>query len=170
MTMRPREQEAEFLVLVEQHKRVLYKVAYGYCRNAEDRADLVQDILIELWKSFAKFDGRCQFSTWMYRVAVNVAISFYRGESRRIRDALPIEDVAAGLIAAEQAFAADSDNMRALGQLLNELDELSRALVILFLEGLAHDEIGQVLGISASNVGTRLNRIKTRLQQSFAAA
>jgi RNA polymerase sigma-70 factor (ECF subfamily) len=168
--MTPADNEAEFLALIEQHKRILYKVAFGYCRNAEDRADLVQDMMIELWKSYANFNGRCQFSTWMYRVAVNVAISSYRGESRRIRDALPIEDVAADLAAAEHAFDPDSDNMRALAQLLSQFDEVSRALVILFLEGLAHEEIAEVLGISASNVSTRLNRIKTRLQQNFAAA
>ncbi len=118
----------QFVALVEGHKKILYKVAYAYCKNPADRADLVQDMLIQLWQSFAKFAGRCQFSTWMYRVAMNVAISFYRSEGRRIRDALPIEDVAFDLTAADQVFDANADNMQVLEKLLSQLDEMNRAL------------------------------------------
>jgi RNA polymerase sigma factor (sigma-70 family) len=126
-------------------------------------------MLIQLWQSFRKFDERCQFSTWMYRVAMNVAISFYRSEGRRIRDALPIEDFVFDLTAADQVSDASSDNMAVLQKLLGQLDEMNRALVILFFDGLSYDEIAAVLGISASNVGTRLNRLKQQLQRDFAA-
>jgi RNA polymerase sigma factor (sigma-70 family) len=159
----------QFLALIEGHKKILYKVASAYCKNPEDRADLVQDMLIQLWQSFRKFDERCQFSTWMYRVAMNVAISFYRSEGRRIRDALPIEDFVFDLTAADQVSDASSDNMAVLQKLLGQLDEMNRALVILFFDGLSYDEIAAVLGISASNVGTRLNRLKQQLQRDFAA-
>ena len=159
-----------FLELIEGHKKILYKVSYAYCNNAEDRADLIQDMLIQLWQSYRRFDGRSQFSTWMYRVAMNVAISFYRSEGRRIRDALPIEDVAMDLTAADQAFDTGADNMRVLQKLLAQMDEMNRALVVLFLDGFSYEQIADVIGISASNVGTRLNRIKQQLQRDFAAA
>jgi RNA polymerase sigma factor (sigma-70 family) len=159
----------QFLALIEGHKKILYKVANAYCKNAEDRADLIQDMLIQLWQSFRRFDERCQFSTWMYRVAMNVAISFYRSEGRRIRDVLPIEDFALDLTAADQVSDTASDNMAVLQKLLGQLDEMNRALVILFLDGLSYDEIAEVIGISASNVGTRLNRLKQQLQREFAA-
>ncbi len=163
------DQDTQFLAQIESHKGILYKVAYAYCRNSEDRGDLIQDILIELWKSFRHFNGHSQFSTWMYRIAVNVAISFYRGEGRRIRNALPIEDFASDLATADAAFDAQTDNMQTLTQLLDELDEVSKALVILFLDGHSYAEIAEIIGISATNVGTRLNRIKTQLQRGFAA-
>ena len=163
------DQDTEFLARIENHKQILYKVAYAYCRNSEDRADLIQDIMIELWKSFRYFDGRSQFSTWMYRVAVNVAISFYRSEGRRIRNALPIEDFASNLATADASFDVQTDNMQTLARLLDNLDELSRALVILFLDGYSYGEIAGIIGISVTNVGTRLNRIKTQLQHDFTA-
>lgn len=73
---------------MEEHKGILYKVCNSYCRNRDDREDLAQEIAIHLWRSFAAFDGRCRFSTWMYRVALNVAISFYRREKTRARNVL----------------------------------------------------------------------------------
>src|SRR5689334_15589909 len=75
------EQQERFQTLVDQHKKILYKVCNSYCRNRNDREDLAQEIIIQLWRSFGRFDGRCRFSTWMYRIAINVAISFYRRES-----------------------------------------------------------------------------------------
>jgi RNA polymerase sigma factor (sigma-70 family) len=162
--------EQRFLVLLEQHKKILYKVAYAYCRNREDRSDLIQDMVIQLWQSFARFDGRVQFATWMYRIAMNVSISFYRSESRRIRDTVPIEDFGLDLAAADQVFEDAGDNMRVLKKLIDQLDEMNRALVILFLDGFSYEEIAGIVGITTTNVATRLSRIKQKLQQEFAAA
>lgn len=159
-----------FLALLGQHRKILYKVAYAYCRHPEDRRDLVQDMAIQLWQSFPRFDARVQFSTWMYRIAMNVAISFYRSEKRRIRDTLPIEDFGLDITAADGIFDEAGDNMRVLKRLIDALDEMNRALVILFLDGFSHDEIANVLGLTTTNVATRLNRIKQKLQQGFAAA
>lgn len=159
-----------FPALLEAHRKILYKVAYAYCRHPEDRRDLIQDMAVELWLAFPRFDGRVTFSTWMYRVAMNVAISFYRTEKRRIRDTLPIEDFGLDIAAADGLFDEAGDNMRVLKKLIDALDEMNRALVILFLDGFSHEEIATVLGITASNVSTRLNRLKQKLQQDFAAA
>ena len=161
----------EFVARLEKHQRILFKVAYMYCRDRDDRQDLVQEMLIQVWRSYARFDERVQFSTWMYRIAVNVAITHYRSGSRRIRDTVPLEEYGLDIAAADALFAIDNhgegDNMRALRQMVNGLDELNRALILLFLEGFSSEEIAEVVGISASNVSTRINRLKTKLQAQF---
>lgn len=160
----------QFAELLQRHRGILYKIAQVYCPRREDRADLIQEITLELWRAFARYDGRAAFSTWMHRVGVNVAISFFRGESRRIRDALPIEDFAMDLSAADNAMDAAAEDLAALHQLINQLDAINRALILLYLEGYAQDEIADIVGISPSNVGTRIQRIKQRLQRDYAAA
>ncbi len=164
----PSEQDRA-IALIEAHKKILYKVAYTYCRQREDRRDLIQDMVLQLWRSFDRYDGRVRFSTWMYRIAMNVAISFYRGEKARIRDTVPIEEFALDVEAADDAMDRAADNLRTLYQLIDRMDELNRALVLLYLEGHAHDEIASILGITSSNVSTRINRIKQHLQRELNA-
>ncbi len=159
-----------FLGQLEKHKAILYKVANAYCSRREDRGDLIQEIVVELWRSFERFDGRATFSTWMHRIAMNVAISFYRGESRRIRDALPIEEFGMDLTAADSVMDSQSEDLHALHQLISKLDEINRALILLYLEGYPQEDIAEMVGISSSNVATRINRIKQKLQQGVAAA
>ena len=157
----------EFIARLEKHQRILFKVAYMYCRDRDDRQDLVQEMLIQVWRSYERFDGRVQFSTWMYRIAVNVAITHYRSEGRRLRDTVPLEEYGLDIAAADALFDSDGDNMRALRQMIDGLDELNRALILLFLEGFSSEEIAEIVGISASNVSTRINRLKTKLQAEF---
>ena len=159
----------DFLARLEKHQRILFKVAYMYCRDRDDRQDLVQEMLIQCWRSYERFDERVQFSTWMYRIAVNVAITHYRSEGRRIRETVPLEEYGLDIAAADTMFDDASDNMRALRQMINGLDELNRALILLFLEGFSSEEIAEVVGISASNVSTRINRLKIKLQTEFNA-
>lgn len=160
--------EARFLALIEDHKRTLYKVAYVYCRDGEERRDLVQEMAIQLWRSLPGYDGRSSLATWVYRVAMNVAISHRRREGRRVR---ATEPMAFGLDVADanQAFGADDDRSRALHALIDDLDEMSRALVLLYLDGFDHAEIAAMLGTTPGNVGTRLGRIKLRLQRQAGA-
>jgi RNA polymerase sigma factor (sigma-70 family) len=160
--------QTRFLALLHQHRAILYKVAFGYCRNREDRIDLVQDMVIQLWRSFGRYDGRVKFSTWAYRVAMNVAISHFRGERRRIRDTLPFDQLAYELAADDPLSEEARDNMRVLRRLIDGLDELNRALVLLYLEGHTSEEIAEIVGISPANVTTRMNRVKNNLQRGFA--
>ncbi len=160
---------AGFLQRLQAHKGILYKVANAYCARREDRGDLIQDMIVELWRAFPSFDGRASFATWMHRVAMNVAISFHRSEGRRIRDAVPIEDFGMELAGADAVLDAEDDEVRALHQLIARLEPVDRALVLLYLEGYGQDEIGEMVGLSASNVGTRINRIKNRWQRDNAA-
>ncbi len=165
----PTDQE-RFLAQIEEHKRILYKVANAYCANQDDRQDLIQDMVVQLWRSFGRFDGRSKFSTWMYRVAMNVAISTARSQTRRIRDALPLDEAGLEIPVTDPWLADEGDDLRLLHKMIGALDELNRALIILYLDGYSHAEIGEIMGISATNVSTRINRIKQRWQNDAATA
>lgn len=157
----PAGDEARFLAFLGDQQGVLHKVAYIYCSDPEERRDLVQEMAIQLWRSFDRFDGRASPSTWAWRVAANVAISHRRAQGRRIRETLPLDfafDVA------DAAFAPDTEASRELRALIDTLDPLNRALVLFHLEGFDHAEIADLLGTTPGNVATRLNRIRTQLQ------
>lgn len=162
--------EDQFLALLEQHQRILYKVAHAYCRKPEDLQDLLQEMTIQLWRSFGRYDGRVQFSTWMFRVAMNVAISFYRSERRRPQDSVPIDQPGLQIAAADQLLGDTGDDLRLLRQLIAGLDELNRALIILYLDGYDHQTIAEIVGITTTNVATRISRIKQTLQRQFQEA
>ena len=155
-----------FLKLLEEHKKIVYKVASSYCRNPADRPDLEQEIVAQLWRSFDRYDEAYRFSTWMYRIALNVAISFYRAETRRSRDTVAAGDSLLE-IAAESPEETDG-NLQVLREMIARLDELDRALVILYLDGNRYDTIAEILGISETNVGTKISRIKQKLRRDFA--
>jgi RNA polymerase sigma factor (sigma-70 family) len=159
--MTTRDQE-RFQTLMEEHKKILYKVCHSYCRNPGDRDDLVQEIIVQLWRSFRSFDQRVRFSTWMYRIALNVAISFYRRESVRTRHVVPGSE---HLLEAVDQTANRSEEVQVLYQWIEGLDPLHKALVILYLDGNNYQEIADVLGISQTNVATKINRLKETLRQ-----
>lgn len=157
-----------FVQLLEEHKRMLYRVASAYCSNTEDRRDLVQEIVLQLWRSFPGYDDQLKFSTWMYRIGMNVAISFLRKERRRGRDTVALEQIdVIDFAAADRVAGEAGDDIRLLQQLFGQLDEMSRALIVLYLEGYSHAEIAETLGVSITNVGTRISRIKSRLREEL---
>ena len=160
-----------FLSVIESHKGILYKIANSYCKDSEDRNDLVQEIIVQLWKSFENYDDRYKYSTWIYRIALNVAISFYRKENRRKEIAHPITDSVLNL--AETSSTNDTDdtekNIDLLQQFISELKELDKALMLLYLEEKSHQETAEILGISETNVATKIGRIKTTLKQKFSS-
>ena len=158
-------QQDEFLILLDQHKKILHKIAGSYGRTAADRQDLVQEMVVQLWRSFSSYDHRYRFSTWMYRVALNVSISFHRSEARRSRHIVPAEDSILE-IAAEAPVPANED-VRLLYEAMARLAELDRALLLLHLDGNTYDTIAEVLGISETNVGTKLSRLKQRLRRDL---
>jgi RNA polymerase sigma factor (sigma-70 family) len=159
--MTTRDQE-RFQTLMEEHKKILYKVCHSYCKNPGDRDDLAQEIIVQLWRSFRSFDQRVRFSTWMYRIALNVAISFYRRESVRTRYVVPGSE---HLLEAVDQTANRSEEVQVLYQWIEGLDPLHKALVILYLDGNNYQEIADVLGISQTNVATKINRLKETLRQ-----
>jgi RNA polymerase sigma factor (sigma-70 family) len=153
-----------FVTLLEEHKRILYKVASSYCRNPADRPDLLQEMAVALWRSFDRYDERYRFSTWMYRIALNVAISFYRSEVRRTRHTVPAGDSVLAFATASESVEPDDEELRVLHSLMQQLGELDRALLILYLDENSYDTIAGILGISETNVGTKIGRIKQKLR------
>lgn len=151
-----------FLALLDEHRRILYKVARAYTRSDTDREDLVQEIIAQLWRAFPGWDPARRFSTWMYRIALNTGISWRRGESRRERRVAP-GDPALLDVAAPEPHEPDERLTRLYG-FIAELPEADRALVLLHLDGHRHDVIAEIMGISESNVATRMHRIKQRLR------
>jgi RNA polymerase sigma-70 factor, ECF subfamily len=154
-----------FLAQLDQHRKIVHKVASSYSRTAADRDDLSQEIIAQLWTAFPRYDKAYRFSTWMYRIALNVAISSYRRDSVRSRHVVQADEAVLRVAAPEEHH---NERVRELYALIQSLNDMDRALVILYLDGHRYEEIAEVLGISESNVGTRLNRIKTRLRADAA--
>jgi len=164
----PRSPEHDrFLALLGQHRGLLYKVASAYARTGDERGDLLQEIVVAAWRSFPRFDPRRPFGTWLYRVAMNVAISFARGRTRRSRDLVSLGDFGLEVAGADQAVAESSTELRRLQQRIAELEPLNRALILLHLDGCSANEMAEVLGISATNASTRVSRIRQQLQREF---
>ncbi|MCB0726731.1 MAG: sigma-70 family RNA polymerase sigma factor [Ignavibacteriae bacterium] len=161
-----------FLNLMQQHRKIIFKICNSYCRNKNEREDLAQEILYQLWKSFETFDPEnndpVKFSTWMYRVALNVAISFYRKDRKAdLTDRLDdkVFEIASGEDISDVSEA--ENNFSLLQKFINELNELDRALILLYLEENSYKEIGEILGITETNVATKISRIKEKLKQKF---
>jgi len=146
---------------LERHRKIVFKVANLYGRGEEDRRDLAQEISAQLWRAFPRYDPERPFSTWMYRIALNVAISFARSAVQRARYAVPLDEETPDPI--DPARAPD-DRVQALHGFMSRLDELNRALLLLYLDEHSYREIAEVLGISETNVATKLSRLKQRIR------
>lgn len=160
-----KEQTAEYQDVIKQHKGIIYKVASSYCKNSEDKQDLIQEIMIQVWHSFANYNPAFKRSTWMYRIALNVAISFYRKSSRRERISEPMHENL--LEIAETDFSRQEQDFQLLQRCIHELPEIDRALMVLYLEEYNHKEIAEILGISETNVSTKVFRLKEKIKQRF---
>lgn len=173
--MRGKPDRQRFETLLREHQRIVLKVAGVYARSAHDRDDLVQEIAVQLWRSFGKFDeNRAKFTTWMYRVALNVAISSVRDAKRSGADRLePLDDVhletVAGGGSAQHEVLERHERLVALHDFIARLDPLNRALVLLYLDDRPYAEIADVLGISETNVATKLGRIRQKLREQAVA-
>ena len=155
-----------FLAVVESNKGILYKVANSYCRNIDDRKDLIQEIIIQLWKSFDNYNEKFKHSTWMYRISLNVAISFYRKENSRKRISHPITKDIFDFTDTELSDEKET-NLGILNQVISKLNDLNKALMLLYLEEKNYKEISEIIGISETNVATKISRIKSKLKIEF---
>jgi RNA polymerase sigma-70 factor (ECF subfamily) len=158
--------KAGFLIQMEEHKLIIYKICNSYCKNASDRDDLAQEISYQLWRSFHHFNGSVKFSTWMYRVALNVAITFYR-KTKTSEAIIKLAEPDTEIEDSKENNVELEKNINTLQQFISELKELEKALMILYLEEKKYAEIAEILGITESNVATRISRIKEKLKQKF---
>jgi RNA polymerase sigma-70 factor, ECF subfamily len=158
------ERQGRFERLIEEHRGILYTICRSYCPDPADREDLAQEIVMQLWRSYDRFDPARTFSTWMYRVALNVAISFQRRTRRGTQHVVFDE---AALETTAEAQSDRSDDVALLHTFIDDLEPLPKALMLLYLDGYSHREIAQTLGIGESNVGTKINRLKAALRKRF---
>ena len=164
--MAPATREDRFLAFLDEHRKIVFKVANLYSHNQADSADIVQEVVLQAWRSFDRYDDSRRFSTWLYAIALNVAISFYRGEARRSRMLVPSDESVIQIAASQSQLQAVEDQLGLLRGYMDQLNELDKAIVVMYLDENSYRVIAEVLGISESNVGTRMNRIKRRLQRS----
>jgi RNA polymerase sigma factor (sigma-70 family) len=153
-----------FCGLLEEHRKIVFKVANTYSRQADDRADLVQEISVQLWRAFPGYDESRLFSTWMYRIALNTAISHLRAATHREAHILPFDESVheSALLAAVEE---PDQRVRELFRAIEKLDPLNRALLLLVLEERSYREIAEILGLSETNVATRISRLKQRIRE-----
>jgi len=154
--------------LLAAHHGIVVKIAASYCRGPEDRADLVQDIHLQLWRAWPAYDPARSFSTWMYRVALNVAISRRRADGAQAGNE-PLGEAHDALVGADDVDATARQQLALVERAMRDLGALDRALLVLHLEGCGHREIGEVMGISETNAATRLGRIRQQLRRQVGA-
>lgn len=154
-----------FRQILDQHIGIFHSIARMYATDETAREDLVQEMLLQVWKALPKYDPGRSLSTWLYRIGLNVAISLYRRQKRRKELSSSLE----GMDKPEPA-PPDPEREAKLAQLqvfISQLKPLDRALMLLYLEERPHREIAEILGISPSNVATRVQRVKEQLKKQF---
>ncbi len=156
----------EFEQLLQQHQKIVYKVVNTYCWQADDRADLAQEIAIQLWRAFPAYDGQRKFSTWMYRIALNVAISSVRQRKNSLEYSVPLDESHLN-IGTDIAESKDHERVNCLQRFIAQLDTLNRALMLLYLEDHSYREIADIVGISETNVATKISRLKQRIRDDI---
>lgn len=149
----------EFLELVEENKKLIYKVSHMYCDNTIDKRDLFQEIVANLWKAYPNFKGNSKVSTWIYRISINTAISWIRDyikNNNHIEYTIVMPQV--------QDSSAIDDLYDQLYCAIGSLSKLDKALILLQLDGYSYDEISEIIGLTKTNVATKINRIKLKLK------
>lgn len=153
-------QERSFVELLDRHSATVVKIARVYAAHPADRRDLEQEILLAAWRAYPSFRAEAAFNTWLYRLALNVALSYVRARSRRPAATESIDETALDIPQRE----AEDPRVESLYACIRRLDPVDRSLITMHLDGYAHAEIAEALGASANAIGVRLHRVKARLQ------
>lgn len=150
--------EKDFLDMIRQHNGIIYKVASFYADKENVLDDLYQEVVLNLWKSFPNFRKESAYSTWIYRIALNTCISFFRKSSRK---PMYVE------LSPDLKVPSEDNSLyvNELYVLINQLNKLERAIIFLYLEDRPYKEIADIMGITSTNVSTKINRIKEKLKK-----
>lgn len=154
--------EQEFLSVIKEYERVIYKVCYLYTSRNATLNDLYQDVVLNLWRAYPKFRGECKISTWIYRIALNTCISFIRKE-KNVPEIVTLTPYESEWMTEEQ----DSFQLmlKELYYLIGQLGQLDKSIILLYLEEKSYEEISEITGLTVTNVATKLNRIKEKLRK-----
>ncbi|MEO3405120.1 sigma-70 family RNA polymerase sigma factor [Mucilaginibacter sp. CAU 1740] len=155
--------ESHFMQLINQNKGILFKICRIYMDNPADRDDLLQEMILQLWRGFGSFKGESKFSSWMYRVALNTAIVFFKKQKRRPDS----EQMPEGFEHPDEPGNANEkeEQLALFYRAVQQLNKVEKALIFLYMENQPYDDIAANLGISPVNVRVRLNRVKTKLKE-----
>lgn len=157
----------EFLSLVQDNRKIIFKICNSYCPNRSERDDLAQEIVYQLWKSFPGYNAKAKFSTWMYRIALNVAISYYRKDKTAKNIVLYNEQLLEIEDSIDDDATIEERKFSELQKFIGELKAIDRSIMMLYLEEKTYKEIAEIIGISETNVATKISRIKDKLKTSF---
>jgi RNA polymerase sigma-70 factor (ECF subfamily) len=152
--------ESEFIGLLKEHQKIIYKVCNLYMQSHADKDDLFQEITLQAWKAYANFRGDSKFSTWLYRVALNTAITFYRKEKKNI--VFNVETVPE---LSENIIDHVEEKTKAMYLAIGELSKIDKAIVMLYLEDYTYTQISEIIGITPNNIAVKMNRIKIKLKE-----
>lgn len=156
--------EKDLVDILNNHRGLIYKVCHVYCSDHEDRKDLFQEIVIQVWRSLGSFRYESKLSTWMYRIALNTATSHFKKEKRTLNQQFPLSGI-------EIPNINDGDEKEEQLQMLlvaiEGLDKIDKSIILLYLEEKSYEEISEITGLSKSNVGVKLSRIKTKLSNTL---
>jgi len=152
------ELERKFMELMHEHQGIIHKICFLYCRRRSDKEDLYQEIVLQLWRSYPSFKGKSTFSTWMYRVALNTAISM----KRKFR-VLAEPDTLPDMLTDDESTMDLAEEVKILYKAISRLAKVEKAIILLWLEDKSYDEIAETTGITIKNVSVKLVRIKAKL-------
>ena len=154
-------QKEQFVSDFEKNIGIILKISRAYTNTSHDREDLVNDIALELWKAYPKFNGDSKISTWFYRIALNVSMNYKRKKKSNL---LFFHEATQFKVSDWLSHEEDNEQIDLLYECIDDLNEFNKVIIILYLDGNSHDEISKITGISKTNVGTRIGRIKEQLK------
>jgi RNA polymerase sigma-70 factor (ECF subfamily) len=155
-----------FEEILNKNKGIIFRIVNYYCKNADDKKDLEQEILIQIWLSYKKYNDAFAWSTFIYRIALNVSIGFYKKQKRRKDKFINVNLFIETHLQDETPLVIDED-LRVLNEFIFQLNDINKALMILYLQEKSYAEIGLILGISETNISTKINRLKIQLKEYF---
>lgn len=152
-----------FVDLISKHQKIIHKVCNVYCHTLEDRQDLFQEIVLQLWRAYPNFKGEAKFTTWLYRVALNTAIT----QKRKQQKSMVGPGQTLGDLQITDSSQEQIENQQLLQMLINSLNDVEKSIIFLYLEEKSYEEIAHIMGMSKSNVSVKLVRIKKKLEKRF---
>jgi RNA polymerase sigma-70 factor (ECF subfamily) len=155
-----------FEEILNKNKGIIFRIVNYYCKNADDKKDLEQEILIQIWLSYKKYNEAFAWSTFIYRIALNVSIGFYKKQKRRKDKFINVNLFIETHLQDETPLVIDED-LRVLNEFIFQLNDINKALMILYLQEKSYAEIALILGISETNISTKINRLKIQLKEYF---
>lgn len=156
----PKDIENDFIAKIDAHQGILHKICFVYANTASEKDDLYQEMVLQLWKSYPSFLGKSKFSTWMYRVALNTAITLTK-KPKLVFNAIEKQSVSTSF----EASMEYSEDVKVLYKAISHLNKIEKAIVLLWLEEKSYAEISETIGITVSNVSVKLTRIKVKLAE-----